>query len=410
MAGAGYKLFNTGDVLTAQQVNEYLQQQTIMVFADAAARTTALSGVLAEGMFSYLKSDKRLYEYTGTAWVTVDLPSQTGNSGKYLTTDGTNPSWGTVSTGMTWTTRLNSAASAFHQIAYNGSNLWVAVGSSGQLFTSTNGTTWTSRTSGFGANQILDVAFGNGLWVAVGANGTITTSTDGTTWTARTANMGTNIIYAVIYANATWVAVGEGGGATNTGGITYSTDGLTWTRKSQTLTVGTTYQCISWNGSNFIVGATLSTNNYLYASTAAGTWTAGVAGGGTNQITALYWDGTRNVGYSPGSFWFYSTSATLGTVTAYANGNQLASLSSTTRHISNSKLYNGSIFTNANIWVGEFIPTTATTVQMKSLIGPTPLANAQAPNGVPDANPSALWVGASGYIAASTTGQIVTSF
>ena len=52
MAGAGYKLFNTGDVLTAAQVNTYLQEQAVMRFANAAARTTALSGVLAEGMVS----------------------------------------------------------------------------------------------------------------------------------------------------------------------------------------------------------------------------------------------------------------------------------------------------------------------------------------------------------------------
>ena len=71
MAGAGYKLFNTGDVLTAQQVNEYLMQQTIMVFADAAARTTALSGVLAEGMLSYLKSTDSTEVYNGSAWVAL---------------------------------------------------------------------------------------------------------------------------------------------------------------------------------------------------------------------------------------------------------------------------------------------------------------------------------------------------
>ena len=42
MAGAGYKLFNTGDVLLASEVNTYLMQQTVMVFANASARTTAL--------------------------------------------------------------------------------------------------------------------------------------------------------------------------------------------------------------------------------------------------------------------------------------------------------------------------------------------------------------------------------
>jgi hypothetical protein len=34
---------------------------------------------------------------TDTSWASVDaLPSQSGNSGKYLTTDGTNPSWNTL--------------------------------------------------------------------------------------------------------------------------------------------------------------------------------------------------------------------------------------------------------------------------------------------------------------------------
>jgi hypothetical protein len=69
MAGAGYKLFATGDVLTAAQVNTYLQEQTVMVFANAAARTTALSGVLAEGMVTYLKDTDALEIYSGSAWV-----------------------------------------------------------------------------------------------------------------------------------------------------------------------------------------------------------------------------------------------------------------------------------------------------------------------------------------------------
>ena len=71
MAGAGYKLFNTGDVLTAAQVNTYLQEQTVMVFADAAARTTALSGVLAEGMVSYLKDTNAVEKYDGSFWVSL---------------------------------------------------------------------------------------------------------------------------------------------------------------------------------------------------------------------------------------------------------------------------------------------------------------------------------------------------
>jgi hypothetical protein len=75
MAGAGYKLFNTGDVLTAAQVNTYLNEQTVMVFASSAARTSALSGVLAEGMMSYLQDTNAVEVYNGSSWVNV------GNAG-----------------------------------------------------------------------------------------------------------------------------------------------------------------------------------------------------------------------------------------------------------------------------------------------------------------------------------------
>ena len=72
MAGAGYKLFNTGDVLTAAQVNTYLMDQAIMRFATTTARDNAFGGAgeatLAEGMFAYIDADNTLYYYTGSAW------------------------------------------------------------------------------------------------------------------------------------------------------------------------------------------------------------------------------------------------------------------------------------------------------------------------------------------------------
>lgn len=80
MAGAGYKLFNTGDVLLASEVNTYLMQQTVMVFANASARTTALSGVLAEGMVSYLQDTNVVEIYNGSAWASLDDPNAIQNS------------------------------------------------------------------------------------------------------------------------------------------------------------------------------------------------------------------------------------------------------------------------------------------------------------------------------------------
>jgi hypothetical protein len=69
MAGAGFKDFTAGAVLTADQVDTYLMQQTVMVFASAAARTSALSGVVSAGMVSYITATQQTQYYNGTAWV-----------------------------------------------------------------------------------------------------------------------------------------------------------------------------------------------------------------------------------------------------------------------------------------------------------------------------------------------------
>lgn len=325
-----------------------------------------------------------------------------GTTGQVLTVSGGVPAWTTLVTGTTWTQRLAATGTQFNKVAYNGSNLYVAVGNSGQLYSSTNGTTWTSRTSGFGANAINDVFFGNSLWVAVGVNGTITTSTDGTTWTARTSNMSTNAINAVIYANSLWVAVGEGGGTTNTGGITYSTDGLTWTRKSQSLTVGTSYNDVIWNGTNWIVGAANSTNNYLYATAPSGTWTAGSDGSGAT-IQQILWDGTRHlVGATLNQVFRYSTSTTLGTTTAYT-------FSPTFPGRRYCYYYNGKVYVGW-YWIQAFTPTTAILPTMETMMfNPLTYVNSAAAYGY-DLPTFSLWIGASGYILADQYGRIYTSF
>jgi hypothetical protein len=68
-------------------VNTYFMQQTVMSFASAAARTTALSTVLAEGMVSYLQDTNSLEVYDGSAWVgaTGDLTALTAGSGISIT-------------------------------------------------------------------------------------------------------------------------------------------------------------------------------------------------------------------------------------------------------------------------------------------------------------------------------------
>ena len=72
MAGAGYKLFASGDVLTASEVNTYLQQQTLMVFSSTSARDTALNSVKSEGMFAYITGTGLTY-YNGSSWLATSL-------------------------------------------------------------------------------------------------------------------------------------------------------------------------------------------------------------------------------------------------------------------------------------------------------------------------------------------------
>jgi hypothetical protein len=63
MAGLGRKIFVAEEILAAADVNGYLMDQSVMVFADAAARTAAIA-TPTEGMISYL-SDTNVVALTG---------------------------------------------------------------------------------------------------------------------------------------------------------------------------------------------------------------------------------------------------------------------------------------------------------------------------------------------------------
>jgi hypothetical protein len=75
MAGEGFRTFVDLDILTAEQVNDYLMAQAVMVFDDATDRSTQLGVAVAEGMVSYRKDTKQLEKYTGAAWVDVTADS-----------------------------------------------------------------------------------------------------------------------------------------------------------------------------------------------------------------------------------------------------------------------------------------------------------------------------------------------
>jgi hypothetical protein len=69
------KVFTAGEVLAAADVNEFLQDQAIMVFAGTAARGSAIP-TPTEGMYTHLSDTDVLQYYNGSAWVSP-IPTPT---------------------------------------------------------------------------------------------------------------------------------------------------------------------------------------------------------------------------------------------------------------------------------------------------------------------------------------------
>jgi hypothetical protein len=69
MAGLGRKVFAPGDVFTSTDLNGYLMDQMIMVFAGTAERGSAIPSPSA-GMVAY-STATGVVVYNGTAWVSV---------------------------------------------------------------------------------------------------------------------------------------------------------------------------------------------------------------------------------------------------------------------------------------------------------------------------------------------------
>ena len=96
--GAGFKVWSTGDLVNASDFNNYLQEQVIMVFADASARNSAITSA-EEGMFAYLSDTNDLTYFDGSSWasyigegditgVTITTSATSGLSGGSSATSG----------------------------------------------------------------------------------------------------------------------------------------------------------------------------------------------------------------------------------------------------------------------------------------------------------------------------------
>lgn len=120
----------------------------------------------------------------------------------------------TSTDGVAWYTRT------IKSIAWNGTNLYLAIVDNGLVLTSPDSTNWTVRTPSVTNNPGLgtlfsgnfqDVAWGNSRFVMVGDNGIILSSLNGITWTSEATGT-SETLRSVIHNGATaFITVGDNG-------------------------------------------------------------------------------------------------------------------------------------------------------------------------------------------------------
>ena len=85
---SGYRTWTPGEVITAGNVQSYLQDQTVMVFDSNAVRSTAVV-VPTEGMLSWLEDGGKYQYYDGASWLDLINPIEGGIAGQAYVSNGT---------------------------------------------------------------------------------------------------------------------------------------------------------------------------------------------------------------------------------------------------------------------------------------------------------------------------------
>jgi len=174
-------------------------------------------------------------------------------------------------------------------------SLYVAVGSTGYITTSTDGRTWSTVDPAPTAVDLYGVAWLNGRFYALGNGGTILTSTDGRTWTSATTPAILSGLISVAWngqsgIDSLYVASGYST-------VFTSSDGDTWTEVAAP-PLGFN-DSIAWGGGSANCFVTVGTDNHIFSSPNGETWTRRflATSPNTSQLTLneVVWTGTRFV-------------------------------------------------------------------------------------------------------------------
>lgn len=177
----GWKAWQIGEVVDADDFQTYVQDQVVQVYANASARTAALGTAVAQGMVSYLEDTSALQVY-GTAWADVSSPGDIT-----AVTAGTALTGGGVSGDVTLDVNLAAVATSVLASPNITGNALIAAGTVSGNFT-VSGTATLSANTSIGNVSSTEIAFLDNVTANVQSqldnrvnrtNGTVGTATPG---------------------------------------------------------------------------------------------------------------------------------------------------------------------------------------------------------------------------------------
>jgi|TARA_B100000073_G_scaffold346065_1_gene356569 hypothetical protein len=121
----GFKTFAVSEVLTAADVNDYLMEQSICIFADSTARDAQITSPI-EGQFCYLADSNVLQFYNGSSW--ASFIGEGDITGVTITTNATDGlSGGATASSGAFTSTLKFAPNGLSAAVVNVANDSIAI-------------------------------------------------------------------------------------------------------------------------------------------------------------------------------------------------------------------------------------------------------------------------------------------
>jgi hypothetical protein len=170
---SGFRTWTAGEVLTADNMQDYLQNQTVMPFANATARGTDLITTL-EGQITYLEDTQKFYLYNGSSWVDL-LPSGGTEGQPYVSAGASDPAFGDMNSKFVETT-LTGKSGNYTVVAADSNTMLVYSGAGTITFPDILDTVGDRIDILANTTSTVSIAAGTGVtsWAGAGSIGTST--------------------------------------------------------------------------------------------------------------------------------------------------------------------------------------------------------------------------------------------